>query len=143
MEGLNASFLNYLAYLCRMKNFKNSLFLFLLISVFNLSAQFGKNAGLQDSVKNFYDIKKDFEEYWKDKEIPRGSGYKPMKRWIHLMEPRVYPSGDLRNAGPKRDYEEYQKYLQNNATAKQIITASPSATTREAHVVPVKERHAV
>lgn len=112
-----------------MKKITSSLVLFLLIIAVNANAQFGKNAGLQDSVKNFYDIKKDFEEYWKDKEIPRGSGYKPMKRWIHLMEPRVYPSGDLRNAGAKRDYEEYQKYLESNATAKQIITASPSATT--------------
>lgn len=83
----------------------------------------------KDPVKNFYDIKKEFEEYWKDKEPVRGSGYKAMKRWMWAMEPRVYPSGDLSNAGAKRSYEEYQKYLAANPTAKQIMTAAPSATT--------------
>lgn len=96
--------------------------------VFTVNAQF-KQVGPQDSTRNFYDIKKDFEEYWKDKQPVRGSGYKAIRRWLHQMEPRVYPSGDLNSAGPKRSYEEYQTYLQTNPTAKQIITASPSATT--------------
>ncbi len=113
-----------------MKNFAHLLGLCLLTASPDLNAQqFNKQPTPQDSNKSFYDIKKDFEEFWKDKEPPRGSGYKVMQRWIHDMEPRVYPSGDLKTAGAKRSFEEYQKYLQSNSTAKQIITAAPSATT--------------
>jgi len=83
----------------------------------------------QNSGKNYFEIKKEFEEQWKDKEAPKGSGYKPMARWIHNMKNRIDASGDLSKSGPKRSYEEYQKFLQDNPTAKQIITAAPSATT--------------
>lgn len=103
--------------------------LFLCLTALSGNAQFNKQVDPQNTDRNFYDIKKEFEEFWKDKEIVRGAGYKPMKRWLQMMEPRVYPSGELNNAGAKRSYEEYQKYLQANPTAKQIITATPSATT--------------
>lgn len=45
--------------------------------------------------RNFYDIQNDFYDYWKDKKITKGSGYKVFKRWETLMTPRVYPSGNL------------------------------------------------
>ncbi|MBK9285598.1 MAG: T9SS type A sorting domain-containing protein [Sphingobacteriaceae bacterium] len=45
---------------------------------------------------NFYDIQREFNEYWKDKDITeKGKGYKQFKRWEAFMEPRVYPSGNL------------------------------------------------
>ena len=105
------------------------LFLFLFVAALTIKAQFQKQVVPQDANKNFYEIKSEFEAFWKDKTPERGQGYKVMRRWLHNMEPRVYPSGDLNNGGPKRSYEEYQKYLQSNPTAKQIITAAPSATT--------------
>jgi hypothetical protein len=111
-----------------MKNFTSLFLAVLFLSAFTVSAQF-KQVEFKDSSKNFYDIKKEFEDYWKDKTPARGTGYKVMRRWLHQMEPRVYPSGNLNTAGPKRSYEEYQKFLQSNPTAKQIITATPSATT--------------
>ncbi len=101
---------------------------FLLAFGLGLNAQFQRQS-VVDSTKNFYDIKKEFEDYWKDKTPQPGQGYKAMKRWIWAMEPRVYPSGNLNTGGPKRSYEEYQKYLQSNPTAKQIGTAAVSATT--------------
>lgn len=82
-----------------------------------------------DSNANFYDIKAAFENYWKDKTPPRGSGFKPMQRWIHDMEPRVYPTGDLKNVSAARAYNEYQKYLEGFPSAKQISSAAISATT--------------
>ena len=102
---------------------------------FSISAQL-KQVEAKDSKKNFYDIKKEFEDRWKGKETSEeneederdGGGYEIFKRWIHDMEPRVYPSGDLSSGGPKRSYEEFQKYLSSNPTAKQIINSTPSAT---------------
>lgn len=111
-----------------MKNKTNLLFSALFLFALSINAQF-KQLDVKDSSANFYDIKKDFENYWKDKEPTPGSGYKVFKRWAHYMEPRVYPTGNINNAGGKRSYEEYQKYLTANKNAKQIITAAPSATT--------------
>ncbi len=111
-----------------MKNKTCLLFSALFLFALSINAQF-KQLDVKDSSANFYDIKKDFENYWKDKEPTPGSGYKVFKRWAHYMEPRVYPTGNINNAGGKRSYEEYQKYLNANKNAKQIITAAPSATT--------------
>ncbi len=92
-----------------------------------------KSVIIPDSAKTFYDIKKEFEDFWKGKEVDEdekeGTGYEQFKRWAQYMEPRVYPTGDLKMAGAKRSYEEYQKFLSSNPTAKQIITATPSSTT--------------
>lgn len=84
---------------------------------------------MQDPNANFYDIKKEFQEYWKSRPYERGKGYKQFMRWAHIVEPRVYPTGNMANASRGRAYEEYQKFLQENATAKQMATAAPSATT--------------
>lgn len=84
---------------------------------------------MQDPNANFYDIKKEFEEYWKNRPYERAKGYKQFKRWAHFVEPRVYPSGNMALASRAHAYEEYQDFLKNNATAKVLATAAPSATT--------------
>ena len=50
---------------------------------------------MKEKGENFYEIKAAFETYWEGKEIQKGAGYKPFRRWMHQMEPRVYPSGEL------------------------------------------------
>lgn len=110
-----------------MKKITYSIFLALFLFTLKINAQFKQVNS--DNSSNFYDIKKDFDAFWKDKTPERGQGYKAVRRWMWAMEPRVYPSGDLNTAGPKRSYEEYQNYLKSNPTAKQIATAAVSATT--------------
>lgn len=95
---------------------------------------FGMNAQkwvemMQDTNANFYDIKKEFENYWKDRPYERGKGYKQFKRWAYFMEPRVYPTGNMKLGSRSKGYEEFQKFLQENPNARQNITASPSSTT--------------
>ena len=50
---------------------------------------------LKEDGGNFYEIKAAFEAYWEGREIQKGAGYKPFRRWMHQMEPRVYPSGKM------------------------------------------------
>ena len=50
---------------------------------------------LKENGENFYEIKAAFETYWEGKEIQKGAGYKPFRRWLHQMEPRVYPTGKM------------------------------------------------
>jgi photosystem II stability/assembly factor-like uncharacterized protein len=103
--------------------------LLLFLSIISLSASSQEWYSQLDSTANFYDIKDAFESYWKDKTPERGQGYKAFKRWMWAMEPRVYPSGDIKNAGAARSYIEFQKYLESFPQAKQMSSAAISATT--------------
>lgn len=91
--------------------------------------------GSGDTNRTFYDIKKDFEDYWKGKEVgededeKEGGGYEIFRRWAHYMEPRVYPTGNLANVGARRAYVEFQNYLKSNPLAKPMGTAAITATT--------------
>ncbi len=97
------------------------------ISFFQISAQKWVDMML-DPKANFYDIKKEFDAYWKDQPYERGHGYKQFLRWAHMVEPRVYPSGNMENASRAKAYEEFQKYLLAQPHGK-YQTATPSSTT--------------
>ena len=77
-----------------------SLAVVLVVSfVASLSAQPWR-ANLADNETNFYKIRGEFKKYWSSRrfEIRGGEEGKPwisFKRWEWLMEPRVYPSGEL------------------------------------------------
>ena len=48
---------------------------------------------MQNPNNNFYEIQGDFEEYWRNKTIEKGKGWKQFKRWENFMTPRVFPDG--------------------------------------------------
>lgn len=53
---------------------------------------------LLDTNANYYNIVEAFDTYWSQHPYEKGRGYKAFKRWQWFVEPRVYPSGDLRKA---------------------------------------------
>lgn len=80
---------------------KNKLQLLLLTGFFlSASVSFGQLwvEMMHDPNANFYETQQAFNEYWEGKTIEKGKGYKQFKRWEHHMEPRVYPSGDVKLA---------------------------------------------
>ncbi|MBC8266378.1 MAG: PKD domain-containing protein [Flavobacteriales bacterium] len=75
---------------------------------------FGQNwvDKMQDPTINFYDIQKDFEEYWENRVIEKGKGWKQFKRWENFIEQRVFPDGIQH---PDILFEEYNSLrLANN-----------------------------
>jgi PKD repeat protein/photosystem II stability/assembly factor-like uncharacterized protein len=48
---------------------------------------------MSDHSVNFYDVQHAFEVYWKGREITKGCGWKPFKRWEYMMSSRIYPDG--------------------------------------------------
>lgn len=42
---------------------------------------------------NFYEVQREFDNYWQGKTITKGSGWKQFKRYEWFAEPRVFPSG--------------------------------------------------
>lgn len=72
---------------------------------------------MEDPTVNFYEVQQAFEDYWRGKEVTRGSGWKPFKRWEHFWEPRVHPHGQFPD--PDQSYRAYQSYL--NRFAPQML----------------------
>ncbi len=49
---------------------------------------------MNDPSVNFYTVQQNFENYWKERTVEKGKGWKQFKRWEAFMEPRVYPDGE-------------------------------------------------
>lgn len=82
---------------------------------------------MSDSNANFYDIVREFDNYWKDKEPEKGKGYKAFKRWQWFMEPRVYPSGNMKYASRNYALEQHNKFYATNKG--KLGQSATSATT--------------
>jgi len=48
---------------------------------------------MQDHDVNFYDVQRAFNTYWEGREVTKGCGFKPFKRWEYRMQDRIYPDG--------------------------------------------------
>ena len=69
---------------------------------------------MQDPDANFYDVQRAFNTYWDGREVTKGSGFKPFKRWEYMMqESRINPDGTRIPASHKRN--EYFSYLENQS----------------------------
>lgn len=71
---------------------------------------------MQDRSVSFFETQKAFNEYWMDREVTKGSGYKPFKRWEWYWESRVNPDGSWPE--PDRIWKEYFQYLEKHPGAK-------------------------
>ena len=85
--------------------------LFLLLIPFFLSSQDWVD-GMEDANQNFYTTQQLFNDYWENRTIEKGKGWKQFKRWENFIEPRVFPSGELR---PEILFEELEKLQRNRA----------------------------
>lgn len=64
---------------------------------------------MQDHSVNFYEVQEAFNAYWENREITKGSGWKPFKRWEWWQEQHIYPDGTRHE--PDLIYKAYTKYL--------------------------------
>lgn len=99
--------------------------LLILLSGFQLKSQKWVDM-MQDTSANFYDIVKEFDAYWKDRPYERGHGYNAFRRWQWFVEPRVYPSGNMKTASRSYALDQYNQFLEEPASAKQITNFNPS-----------------
>ncbi len=74
---------------------------------------------MQDQSVNFYDVQKAFNTYWEGREITKGSGWKPYKRWEWITEQHIYPDGSRHE--PDKVYKAYNKYLAEHPNAKTTV----------------------
>ena len=70
-----------------------------------------------DPSVNFYETQQEFENYWQNKSIEKGKGWKQFKRWENFIAPRVYPEGVIK---PEMLYQEYNNLKQANNQFKML-----------------------
>ena len=68
---------------------------------------------MQNPHANYYQTVRAFNLFWQGREITRGSGYKPFKRWQYYWSTRLNPDG-TRNLGDKT-YREVTEFLSDNS----------------------------
>ncbi len=72
---------------------------------------------MKDPNANFFETQKAFEKYWDNKEITRGCGYKPFKRWENFMKTRVDEFGNRpENTKSLKAYSELMKNTDRKRT---------------------------
>ncbi|MEA3446780.1 MAG: CUB domain-containing protein [Bacteroidota bacterium] len=65
---------------------------------------------MEDPTVNFYDVEKEFDDYFKNRDNGKGSGWKQFKRWKYFIEQRVYPHGERTQINPGIAWTEIQKF---------------------------------
>ena len=70
----------------------------------------------------FQSMKTSFYDFWKDKKITKGQGYKQFKRWEWFWESRLLPNGEF--PSPTINIDEYQKYYASMSKNKYNKTLS-------------------
>ena len=111
----------FLLYLCKMRKF---LFLLLFPTLTYSQSWVDK---MQDPNNNFYDTQKEFEEFWENKTIEKGKGWKQFKRWENFISPRVYPDGVQH---PEILLEEYNNLQEAN---NQFLMLPPNVWEQVGH----------
>ena len=75
----------------------------------------------------FKEIQTAFYDYWKDRPIEKGKGYKPFKRWEWFTESRLLPNGNF--PSPSITLDEFNKYnSEKNPWARQNEQRSAQST---------------
>jgi PKD repeat protein/photosystem II stability/assembly factor-like uncharacterized protein len=65
---------------------------------------------MEDPSVNFFDVRRAFNVYWKDRPVTRGSGFKPFKRWEYMMQLYgINPDGTRKSAD--HVFREYESYM--------------------------------
>jgi photosystem II stability/assembly factor-like uncharacterized protein len=96
-----------------MKTF-TSLLIMIVFSL-SLSAQpWMSNTGTEK--RTFKEIQHAFYEYWKDKPVEKGSGYKQFKRWEWFWESRLLENGEFPSSSINLD--ETKKYFESSPAAR-------------------------
>lgn len=96
----------------QMKNLRQLLICLFLSSLTSLGYSQPWMQNITDDNPTFYDVQESFYDYWKDKPVGKGQGYKQFKRWEWYWESRVYADGTFPKSSITWDsWVEYSKSI--------------------------------
>lgn len=96
-----------------MKHIITFLFCISIVIPTSLVAQTYKQM-MNDPNLNFYDVVKEADSYFANRDKGKGSGYAPFQRWKYENEYRFYPTGVRNLSSPYFAQEAYSSFLKNS-----------------------------
>ena len=91
--------------------------LIIVLSIIYIPSTFAQQwaADMQDPNVSFFEVQKEFNDYFKDKTYEKGKGWKQFKRWEYFMETRVDSNGFFTHADAGyKAYQDVQKNYYNS-----------------------------
>jgi photosystem II stability/assembly factor-like uncharacterized protein len=79
-------------------------------------------ASVKSAQSTFKELQTAFNEYWKNKPIERGQGYKAFKRWEWFWQSRLLPDGSF--PSPSINFDELNKYKKTHPAKAKIKAAN-------------------
>jgi hypothetical protein len=76
---------------------------------------------MQDPHANFYQTQRAFEQYWANRKVTKGHGWRVFKRWEYMMQSRINPDGSIPT--PSATFNAYEAYVK---TAQHAAAQSPA-----------------
>ncbi len=70
---------------------------------------------------NFYEVVEEGENYFKNKEKGKGSGWKGFQRWVVNNEYKYFPSGERDSIDPFFVKNEFLSFIENNPAQKDLF----------------------
>jgi hypothetical protein len=111
--------------------------LFIVLSSLSVKGQNSESVNwtnaLNNPQSNFYELQANFNQYWQNKKVEKGKGYKAFKRWESHMQPRVFPSGNL----SLPTYENFISWQQENESNRNGGSSAVLATSNWTQLGPV------
>ncbi|MBI5326519.1 MAG: exo-alpha-sialidase, partial [Ignavibacteriae bacterium] len=105
--------------------------LIILIGIFILSVAESYSEDVQKSwysgfqniqENNFFEVQKNFNEYWKDKTPSKGSGWKIFKRWEYFWEQRL--DSTAKQPDMVKIHKDWIKYMAKNKQSESILASN-------------------
>ncbi|MEZ4888155.1 MAG: PKD domain-containing protein [Chitinophagales bacterium] len=81
---------------------------------------------MQDPNANFYATVRAFEQYWEGRDIQKGNGWKPFKRWESFMQTRIKEDGS--KPAPDEVWNAYWKAQKGKSPLKTTSTSNANWT---------------
>ena len=92
--------------------FRKGIIFLLLLSLYTSIEAQQWAVSMQDPEISFFEVQRQFNEYFKDKTYEKGKGWKQFKRWEYFMEDRVDKNGFFTHA--EDAYKVYKDIQQNH-----------------------------
>lgn len=93
----------------------------ILVNLYSLKAQLWWKL-ISDESLNYYEVVRQLDEYYKDRDKGQGSGYKQYQRWKYLQYFHIDSTGNRISA--EQEYAEYEKYMRMSAHNPQARTSA-------------------
>ncbi len=80
---------------------------------------------MEDPSVNFYDVVKEADRYFENRDKGKGSGFVNYQRWKYENESKYYPSGNREGISPTFAYDQFESFIAKNPSSAKRGSRNP------------------